>query len=217
MNEINWNKICSYYNSIKSLYIDCEETDPELKTNLQPLNEFRAALDHLIRINAIEHLDISEYPNVNAEEEASKLLGHFKRAFYDICDMLSINYRNKIIDILEKYDTETISKAIPDYYPSIRPDIEIISSNIAELRKEKGFSKINSEERIEKYKVIIDKLRNYYKKINSSIPSLEEIHKDGKKKKAFDTASKLLIPIITLLISTIIAIIGLKFQSFLLH
>lgn len=55
--KINWEDIVSLYNTIKSLYALCEETDPELNTNLQPLNEFRAALDHLMRIIGIEKTD----------------------------------------------------------------------------------------------------------------------------------------------------------------
>ena len=55
-NKIDWKNIIEYYNTIKSLYIECEESDPELKTNLQPLNEFRAAFDHLMRIIAINFI-----------------------------------------------------------------------------------------------------------------------------------------------------------------
>lgn len=208
MSKINWDKICNYYNSIKTLYIDCEETDPELKTNLQPLNEFRAALDHLMRINAIEHLDASMCPEANAEDEAAKLLGHFKRAFYDICDMLSINYRNKIITILEKYDPETITKAVPGYYSDIRPDIEQISLDIAGLRTEKGFSKIASEERMEAYKSIIDRLQSYYKTILASTPSLEELYKEKLKQTAISKIAQIVIPIAAIIAGAVIGIIG---------
>ena len=92
--SINWEEIFSLYNTIKWLYALCEETDSELNTNLQPLNEFRAALDHLMRIVAIEKLD--EYKEKDADDEAKKLRSHLRRALFDICDMLSINYRNKI-------------------------------------------------------------------------------------------------------------------------
>ena len=208
MSRIDWDKLCSYYNSIKTLYIDCEETDPELKTNLQPLNEFRAALDHLMRINTIEHLGASVNFNTNIEEEAKKLLGHFKRAFYDICDTLSMNYRNKIIDILEKYDPETITKAIPDYYSNIRPDIERISADIAELRIEKGFSKTDPEVRMRNYKEIIDKLQSYYKQILNSTASLEELYKDKLKQNASSKITQVVIPIVAIIAGSIVGIIG---------
>lgn len=207
MSKIDWHKICNYYNSIKTLYIDCEETDPELKTNLQPLNEFRAALDHLMRINTIDHLGIS-IPNVNIDDEAEKLLSHFKRAFYDICDMLSINYRNKIIDILEKYDTETITRAIPDYYSSIRPDIERISLNISRLRREKGFAETEPEERMKKYNEIVNKLKNYYEKILNSTASLEELYKDKIKRNTSRKITQIIIPIVSIIAGIIIGIVG---------
>lgn len=200
-------KSVTIYNSIKTLYIDCEETDPELKTNLQPLNEFRAALDHLMRINTIDHLGIS-IPNVNIDDEAEKLLSHFKRAFYDICDMLSINYRNKIIDILEKYDTETITRAIPDYYSSIRPDIERISLNISRLRREKGFAETEPEERMKKYNEIVNKLKNYYEKILNSTASLEELYKDKIKRNTSRKITQIIIPIVSIIAGIIIGIVG---------
>lgn len=93
----DWKNILQKYTIIKKLYIECEETDPELKTNLQPLNEFRAALDHIMK--AMDTYLYSE----DADEwktQIDKLNSHLNRAFYDICDMLSINYRNKIIDIM---------------------------------------------------------------------------------------------------------------------
>ena len=82
---IDWEKVVSLYNSVKALYALCEETDPDLCTNLQPLNEFRAALDHLMRIVAIQNIE--EYKSKDAADEARKLLSHLRRAFliYAIC------------------------------------------------------------------------------------------------------------------------------------
>lgn len=116
--KINWKKIFNLYNTIKWLYALCEETDPDLMTNLQPLNEFRTTLDHLMRLVAIEKL--SECKDKNATDEAKKLCSHLRRAFFDICDMISINYRNKIIDLLQDYSPEEINHALPTYYSILR-------------------------------------------------------------------------------------------------
>lgn len=208
MAKIDWEKIINYYTSIKELYIECEETDPELKTNLQPLNEFRAALDHLMRISAIEHLDVSDYPEINEEEEARKLSSHLKRAYYDVCDMLSMNYRNKIIDMLQSYSSETISKAIPNYYSDIRPKIEKLSGQIAQLRDEKGFSKIPAEDRMKSYKSIVDELKGYYIDIRDAAVSLEDIHKEKLSDIKHNRLIQIGIPVVALIVGAVIGLCG---------
>ena len=124
------------------MYIKCEETDPELDTNLQPLNEFRAALDHIMKAGMIMcQADNNEECERRVKDQFVKLNSHLDRAFYDICDMLSINYRNKIIDILENYDYNTISVVFPEYYGKWKSQMENISDRIAEYRFNKGTSK----------------------------------------------------------------------------
>ena len=197
--KIDWNGIISLFNTIKSMYALCEETDSELNTNLQPLNEFRAALDHLMRIVAIEKTE--EYAEKDAYEEAKKLKSHLRRAFFDICDMASINYRNKIIDVLEKYDVDEIQHAIPNYYSEIRPRIELISEEIAILRTEKRFSQKKDDDNvIEEYPKIIEELQQYYKIVNSALSSLIEIRKKSEKAKKTHKFSNIIIPIIGLLV-----------------
>lgn len=208
-NKIDWAQFYSLYNTIKFLYALCEETDSDLCTNLQPLNEFRAALDHLMRIIAIENLE--EYKDKNAEIEVEKLYGHFRRAFFDICDMLSINYRTKIIDILEKYDSSEISKALPNYYSEIRPYIERTSYKIAELRTNKRFDKNddqNSLDILDDYPELIIKLKDYYLTVSDAIPSLEEIRLEDEKIKRYHLISQYIIPVGAIIIGVIIAVIG---------
>lgn len=205
--KIDWEDIVSLYNTIKSLYALCEETDPELNTNLQPLNEFRAALDHLMRIVGIEKTD--GYNEKNAVDEAKKLRSHLRRALFDICDMISINYRTKIIDVLEDYEVEEINSAIPTYYSEIRPRIEEISEGIAILRTEKRFNNSAEEETaVDEYPKIIEELKGYYKTINKSIPSLLEIKEKNKKKKRDAFLVQKIIPIGAIVVAIAIAVIG---------
>lgn len=205
--KIEWEDIVSLYNTIKSLYALCEETDPELNTNLQPLNEFRAALDHLMRIIGIEKTD--GYEEKSAVDEAKKLRSHLRRALFDICDMVSINYRTKIIDVLEDYEVEEINSAIPTYYSKMRPRIEEISEEIATLRTEKRFNTSAEEETaVDEYPKIIEELKGYYKTINKSIPSLLEIKEKNKKKKRDAFLVQKVIPIGSIVVAIVIAIIG---------
>lgn len=208
--RINWEEIINLYNTIKWLYALCEETDTELNTNLQPLNEFRAALDHLMRIVAIENLD--DYKEKDANDEATRLCSHLRRALFDICDMISINYRNKIIDVLEDYSVEEIQSALPSYYSEIRPRIETISEEIASLRTEKRFNTDkNAETAADEYPKIIEELQGYYKTINLSVPSLLEIREKRRKAESKVFIVKWVIPIATFVTGLIIGIAGLIF------
>ena len=209
--RINWEGIINLYNTIKWLYALCEETDTELNTNLQPLNEFRASLDHLMRIMAIENLD--DYKDKDANYEATKLRSHLRRALFDICDMISINYRNKIIDVLEDYSVEEIQSALPNYYSEIRPRIEMISEEIAFLRTDKRFKGDKKEETAEDdYPKIIEELQGYYKTINLSIPLLLEIREKKRKTESKDFVIKWVIPIASFITGFLMSIVGLIFN-----
>lgn len=210
MKEINWEKIFLYYNNIKKLYIECEETDPELQTNLQPLNEFRAALDHLMRIVAIEKLE--QFKGKDLSSQAEKLLSHLRRAFYDICDMLSMNYRNKIIDCLELYSTDTIKTAIPNYYSEIRPEIEKISLQIAVLRANKAFDEDSEEKNLKDYMAIVSKLRDYYVLISERAASLKELDSEEKAReqqaKKETRLTQIIIPTVICIVGVVVGVIG---------
>lgn len=210
MKEINWEKIFLYYNNIKRLYIECEETDPELQTNLQPLNEFRAALDHLMRIVAIEKLE--QFREKDPASQAEKLLSHLRRAFYDICDMLSMNYRNLIIDCLEPYSTDTIKTAIPNYYSEIRPKIEKISLRIVDLRASKAFDEDDEEKNLEDYMDIVSKLKDYYTLISERAASLKELDSEEKTRdqrtRKETRLTQIIIPIGIGIIGVVIGVIG---------
>ena len=174
LSNINWERIISLYNTIKYLYAECEETDPDLCTNLQPLNEFRAALDHLFRIVAIGHLE--EYKDKNAEKEADKLYGHLRRAYFDVCDLLSSNYRYRISEMLSEYSRNTIQTALPEYYPTMKPQLEKSSTIIADLRTSR-IDEYGEEKVAELYTEIVVQFRDYYTKIVAALPSLDELER----------------------------------------
>ncbi len=177
-----WEKILEKYSIIKEVYIECEETDPQLKSNLQPLNEFRAALDHIMKMMLV-------YFNEDEKEvlvQYDKLNSHLTRSFYDICDMLSINYRNKIIDILDGYDVQVINTVIPEYYSQFKPTIEEISLRIVRYRTQKGTANSDNYERFNEYKDDVLKLKNIFLKISQSQSNLIEVKEkiESKEKKS---------------------------------
>ena len=184
--------ILAKYSDIKELYIECEETDPELKTNLQPLNEFRAALDHIMKLWYAQHNNNNE----EVLEQFRKLNSHLDRCFYDICDMLSINYRNKIVDILEMYEVEAIRTALPTYYSEMKPAIDAISSRIVSYRNKKGATSSTSAATLDnflEYKQDVMTLKTMYQQILIAQKQLEEIQSKEQKRSASENRKNLLI------------------------
>lgn len=202
-----WTCILEKYFSIKALYIECEETDPELKTNLQPLNEFRASLDHIMKMMWSYYVDKDDE---ETKQQCEKLLSHLNRCFYDISDMLSINYRNKIIACLDRYDPESISMGLPEYYSSMKPEIERISQRISTYRNEKGKKSCDNTEKIESYSNDVRKLKNFYISINDAQPVLDEIQNKMKKKETKANTNNYLI-------GGIIGVVGSAAVAIILH
>ena len=216
--QAKWEKIIRIYTITKSLFIECEESDPELKTNLQPLNEQKAVLDHIIRM-----MYSSFYPDYEEELESNyrKAIGHLCRAFYDVSDMLSINLRNKISELLYSYTSDEIRAALPDYYSVIRPEIEEINKDISAMRNKKGISIKHDnvsdilmaepenlgENEFEGYYEKILSLKKITESIKNAIPSLEDIHAKQSKTKKRERLEKAFFLLIGAIISAIVAFI----------
>jgi len=174
-----WIQLINRYRTLKKLFIECEETDPELKTNLQPMNELRAALDHLIRIVAIEKLGSLEH---SANSQYDKLMSHIRRAFFDVCDMLTINYRNKIVSLLEPYDPSVIMSAVDRYYSEIRPFIEGLDLRIVDYRTRKGKEDIE-DSIVVAYEQDTLKLKEYYLDVLKCLEALNDLQAEKKSEK----------------------------------
>jgi DNA repair exonuclease SbcCD ATPase subunit len=201
--SVDWESIITKYLFIKKIYIECEESDPELKTNLQPLNEFRAALDHIRRLIAKEK-NIAQ-DALSSDDEESKLIGHFRRAFFDVCDMLSINYRNKISEFLKPYGYDTIKTVFPDYYAVTRSRIEEINTLIASYRNEKGQNIENDLDSFDKYSKLVLELKELYCDFTKRANSLEEIHNEKRQHEKKEN-KKWLIPFI---VASGLAVVGI--------
>lgn len=178
MENKKWKDLLIRYIKVKEMFIICEELDPELDTNLQPMNEFRALLDHVMRLISIE-LENKDEEKFLSEYDKAK--SHLRRAFFDICDLTSMHYRNKIITLLEDYSHDEIRAVIPEYYEKWRSRINEINFEIADLRNNKGTKTDNEYEAFDKYSEIIDELKTIFFKINAASASLEKIHNDKDK------------------------------------
>ena len=181
MNEELWKKIIVLHNTNKALLIWCEDNGVQLKSFLQPNNELKNAWEHVVRAKANE-LGISGAPNEEyIKKNLDKVLGHEYRAFFDICDWLSMNLRARIIESLNPYDNETINAIVPAYYTEVRPKLDEICNGIATLRSTKDIALTDDIQRhVNEYNEIIKKLIADVSKISTCIPALEEYKKKNK-------------------------------------
>ena len=211
-----WQQLLEVYFATKRIYAISEETDEDLMTNLQPLNEFRAALDHVMRSIAVDYPDVvaaltdEALPENFSEQNLRSATSHMYRAFFDVCDSVSINYREKIRSDLEGFSKEAISAAIPDYYSVIRPDIEEISHDIASMRMSKGQNPARKTQDINSYTAAIEKLANYVKKVNSAQVSLLELKKEEEKRSRSDRRKNVAFYVVVPLLCAIGAFIAGK-------
>ncbi|MCC8160811.1 MAG: hypothetical protein LIO53_05815 [Oscillospiraceae bacterium] len=204
--KFDWRKVFDLYNAVKYLYALCEESNPDLRTDLQPLNELRSALDHVMRIIAIETLN--DYKGKDSSGKFEKLIGHLKRAFYDVCDSVTLNYRYKIAKLLTNYSVSEIQTALPEYYSEIVLSIEKISEKITSIRTDKRFSDASDSDFLDEYVNVIKQLNAWYEKVLAAQPSLSEISEKNKKIVMKNTVSQWIIPIAGIVIGAVIAVIG---------
>ncbi|MBI4778125.1 hypothetical protein HY792_04320 [Candidatus Desantisbacteria bacterium] len=203
-----WKKIIHVHEYTKHITLKAEEFDESFKTFIQPFNELRNTLEHIIRANSviigINDCEDSKYIDKNLD----KALGHEYRAFFDSVDWLSMSLRDRIIETLKPFHHEAISKAIPDYYSNIRPRIDEIGNEIARLREEKDIA--NGSElmiEVEHYKEILDELFDIDKKIRNSVSAVIEIDKAKK----FEPVANIIVSFVAgLLVALIVYFFKLK-------
>jgi len=124
-------RLTELYLVVKELIIYFEEVNPEQKSDIQPINELRNAFDHMMRVSAAV-LEIE--PQADAQQyiltNIDKAFGHVYRAGYDTVDYLSLTLKAVISEDLNAFSVDAISKALPEYYTTIKPDIEQINQEI---------------------------------------------------------------------------------------
>ena len=166
------------------MFIFCEENGIELKSFLQPNNELKNALEHIVRAKANE-LGLTLTSPIDQpyiQTNLDRALGHEYRAFFDICDWLSIILRRELLESLKHYDHETINAVIPSYYSAIRPKFEKICSDIATVRTSKDIGMVNNIlAEVEKYNSILAELISINSEIKAKIPSLIDLSRSRRK------------------------------------
>ena len=126
-----WKEIFRVYGHAKALFLLAEEMDSlrqPARDFLQPAMEIRHAFDHLMRASD------GECSEAAADKNIDKALGHVYRSFFDAADWICMSLRGWVIETLGEFSAKAIQMACPQYYETIRPDIDHVSREIAGLR-----------------------------------------------------------------------------------
>ncbi len=172
-----WRKLVALHNMTKAHIIYCEEMDAGSRTFIQPRNELCNALEHLMRAKASE-LGLKDGGSDAAyiRENLDAALGHEYRAFFDVCDWLSVQLRKKIRVTLEPYSTAVLNTAVPDYYREVRPQLEQIALEITAIRGGKDIAvKGDLLQEVERYNAVIERLKAFVLRLPTCVPALEEL------------------------------------------
>lgn len=165
-------EITALYKKVKRLVIDTEEWNNK-KAFAPTLLELRNALDHLMRFYAYKFGDKTDVQDDYPSRNLFKAKGHLFRAGYDSLDYLSIEITKNILEYVEPFSNEAINHALPEYFDKIRPDLDDISTTIANIRASKDMDNKNSED-FDRHIEAIEKLRSHNKEVLKKMNSLIE-------------------------------------------
>lgn len=197
-------EITQLFGNVKSIIIYAEEIASDFDTYPQILLELRNTLDHLLRAVAAE-INPTEFEAQYANQSLNKSYSHLYRAAYDALDWTAIAIRENIIEELKGFTPKSIDKAIPDYYPKIKPDIDEINSKISQIRNSKDIA--SSQKNLQafgEYLGYIETLRNHHKTVMRAKSSLIEIEGDSKVASRRFWAGTILVAIVSILIGSAI-------------
>lgn len=166
------------YQEAKTVYLLAEQFDKDNDAYMGPINEFRNALDHILRA-VLSHENIEEE---NSEEEILKSvhheigesIEHLNRAGYDIYEILCANLTDKIIENIKGYDAELITKVFPSYYTQIKPDLIDTQKEVGLIRANKKINHENKKKNFMDYHGKLLVLIDHTKTVELQIPELEK-------------------------------------------
>ena len=179
----NWKCLVKIHNYTKALLLMSEEIDLKHEFYYPPLIQQRDALDHIMRAMFAqtwpeefeEEFGPDGYkPDEYTPRQLDKAIGHAYRALYDICDWLSIIYRERIREILGSYSRKTIIEKLPEFSTTTEPRIDTISIEISKLRGSKDIAKADEVIKgVSEYKALLIELEGYWRKVQEAVPELD--------------------------------------------
>ncbi len=189
-------KSVSLYREVKEVILFAENTTESKSVPLSSLNELRNALDHIFRFL----LEDESNP-----EQFYKARGHLYRAGYDAYEEIAIDQAGKIKTLLQSYNAGDIVTVLPDYYPTTRPLLDQCDEELAKERGNKLIDRVTDPaEAFRTYSELVTEIVKIRKKIEHSIPSLQEVKDERVKNEASNTRRDLLIGVAGSIVGAVI-------------
>lgn len=167
-------KIIELYGYVKELLLYAEELRKE--SFISPLNEFRDAFDHLMRVFSIKRFKSKDNKYIIKNLDAA--LVHLYRAMFQLTDYIGICQHEWIDESLKNISKSAIVAVFPQFYSEIMPELNTLIKELSELRC--GLSKSEWElvneklDPIETYLEMINKIKLISYRINEKLPALHE-------------------------------------------
>jgi len=159
------NRLFPLYEKVKFSILLVENFDEKREMYVAPINQLRNALDHIFKaVSTAQQTEICDYELKEAEEFMLK-------AGYDALELMAGSLGTSIINKLQSYDIETLTKIFPKYFIVVKPKITEIQRNIAERRMER---KTDLDKSFSAYFDEITELLQMNNSVDRIIPSLQE-------------------------------------------
>lgn len=159
------NELAILYKQVKEAYILLEESNQDQSAYMGPINEFRNALDHIMKI--IYNKDDKEFNGAKS---------HLLRAGCDSYEFACSEIIILIEGLMRQYTAEEIVSVLPEYF-DMRIKVIEVQEKIAEYRE------IKEEKVFNYYREAISELLKYKKAIYEKLPFIIELHKKNKRKR----------------------------------
>jgi chromosome segregation ATPase len=201
-----WTNIVRLQQEIKRLSVLAAENQIDSQEFLQPILEQRSALDHICRAKAAETGLFSKAPGSDyVEKQYDKAIGHLYRAFFDVADWLGLTIKEKILELATPYDADVIQDVMPEYYRDVRPRIEGLIQEVADIRSDKDIGQTNTSliKQVDEYAKKVRELLDMYAKLLPKVPALRECQRKRNKEKSHKTGLKILEIVVTIILTAV--------------
>lgn len=214
--------LITWYERAKEATIIAESLDIVNGVFIQPLHEQRYCLDHFIRAIVYDKDGLSEE---KVKKAISAAISHLHRGYSDSVEWVHVSVLDEYTSFLQSFTTEQIARGFPEYYSTIRPELDNVTNLINGYKINKSIEEVSeviTKDDAEKLSEtanqyisgdLIHKLELYIELLHKRQGALIDIkERDRKEEKRITIRDKVLFPIITGVLGTVIgALIMLLF------
>ena len=141
----------------------------QMKSIIGGLNEFRNALDHLVRIFG---------DNVNSQDidkQINECQEHLVRCGFDAMDVLCVEYLRKTEYLLAPFFIDLISTICPEVYSNLMPNLNRLMKTCSNIKAKKYDEIVFVKEEQNHKTRLVSIFDNYYKVFNEIYKEYEKV------------------------------------------